>query len=53
MNPTRTPSYRDHAHALRRDELARIAVAIAIKWQTFWKATHAAHPSKVPAPSHP
>lgn len=51
---TSTPQgFRDHVHALRREEIRRIGRAVAIKWQTFWKACHAAHPSKVPSPHHP
>ena len=44
---------RHTAQSLRREELARIARSIAIKWQTFRKVLHAAHPSKVPTPTHP
>ncbi len=53
MNISTPRNFRDEAQALRRAELSRMAGAIAIKWQTFWKATHAPHPSKVPTPTHP
>ena len=53
MTTSTTRNLRRHAQDLRRDELIRIARAIAIKWSTFWKVHHAAHPSKVSTPSHP
>lgn len=44
---------RSQAEALRNEELARIARALALKWSTFWKSAHAPHPCKVSTPTHP
>ena len=46
-------SLRRNAQELRRQELARIAHAAALKWTTFRKAVHAPHPCQSPTPSHP
>ena len=53
MDTFGSDALRRQAQALRRQELARIARSIAIKWQTFVKVRHGPHPSKVPTPSHP
>ena len=53
MNNFDALTLRRRAQALRREELARIARAIALKWQTFVKVRHGPHPSKVPTPTHP
>ena len=46
---------REHAQALRREELARIAGLAAVKWQTLLQSLvpHAPLPRQSPSSTHP
>ena len=44
---------RENARALRREALADMSSAVAIKWRTFRWFPHASHPRKVATPAHP
>jgi hypothetical protein len=55
MNRYPDPSHlQQQARALRREALAGIAEAVAIKWKALLDAaSNAPHPRKGPTPSHP